>query len=70
MSRSLKSRTRKQLTSLSARKTKIEQLIEQEAGNRLPCSLTLQHLKKLRLNIKDRIASLQFWPGDQNFGRG
>lgn len=42
--------------SLIAKKEKIEAGIRREMSRRLPCSLTLSQLKKLKLGIKDRIA--------------
>ena len=64
----VKAKARKQLSVLAAPKTKIEGMIEQELRKRMPCSLTLQHLKKLRLRIKDHTMALRFWLDDRNFG--
>lgn len=43
---------------LMAKKEKIEHRIRLEMSKRLPCSLTLSKLKKLKLAIKDRITVL------------
>jgi hypothetical protein len=70
MPHSLRSKTLKQLSALAARKAKIERSIEQEVKELLPCSLTLQRLKKLRLRIKDHMTALRYWLDDRNFSRG
>lgn len=70
MAHSLKSKALRQLSTLSARKAHIELSIEQEVKELLPCSLTLQRLKKLKLRIKDHMAALRYWVDDRNFSLG
>jgi len=70
MTHSLHSRALRQLSALSARKSRIDQSIEQEVKELLPCSLTLQRLKKLRLRIKDHTTALRYGLNDRNYSRG
>lgn len=70
MTYSLHSKALRQLSALSARKSRIDQSIEQEVKELLPCALTLQHLKKLRLHIKDHMTALRYGLDDRNFSRG
>jgi hypothetical protein len=70
MPHSLRTKILKQLSALSDRKARIERSIEQEVKELLPCSLTLQRLKKLRLRIKDHMTALRYWLDDRNFNRG
>ena len=67
MIKTLKAKAQKQLAMLAFRKGKIEVLIEQELRKRLPCSLTLQHLKRIRLRLKDHMTALRYWLDDRNF---
>lgn len=46
------------LMALASRKSAIEREINHELRRPLPCSITLQRLKRQRLNLKDRMTSL------------
>jgi hypothetical protein len=70
MAHSLRSKALKRLSALSARKARVERSIEQEVKELLPCSVTLQRLKKVKLRIKDHITALRCWLDDRNFNRG
>ena len=70
MNSRLKSKARGQLLALVARKSLIERSIDEEMRKRVPCSLTLQQLKRLRLRLKDHLEGLRFWLDDRNFNRG
>ncbi|MFY0611175.1 MAG: DUF465 domain-containing protein [Hyphomicrobiaceae bacterium] len=59
MTSSLRAKLQKRLGALTVRKSKIERLIQQELAKSMPCWLTLQQLKRLRLRLKDHLASLQ-----------
>ncbi|MCK5933313.1 Protein of unknown function [Fulvimarina manganoxydans] len=47
------------LTALQARKAVIEQRIEDELRRPMPCSLRLGTLKKLKLQLRDQMQSLE-----------
>ena len=47
------------LDALMRRKVDLDVLISKEMRRSLPCSITLQHLKKLKLRVKDRIGEMQ-----------
>jgi hypothetical protein len=70
MAERLRSKVQKRLDSLSERKSRIERMIQQELGRSMPCWLTLQQLKRLRLRVKDHMASLRFGMADHSFGKG
>ena len=47
------------LTALQARKAVIEQRIEDELRRPMPCNLRLGTLKKLKLQLRDQMQSLE-----------
>lgn len=47
------------IAALKSRKEQVQMQINSEMKSRMPCSVTLARLKKMKLWTKDRIASLQ-----------
>ena len=61
MKASIERKLPQHLSALSVYKTSLERRIAEEMKKRLPCTLTLQRLKKQRLDTKDRMAELHRW---------
>ena len=58
MDYAIERRAVERVAALSRRKEDLETLIREELKRRIPCSFTLQRLKKMKLSVKDRIAEL------------
>ncbi len=59
MNYQLGSKYSRAIAALMSRKEQIQMQINTEMKSRIPCSVTLARLKKVKLWTKDRIASLQ-----------
>ncbi len=59
MKAQLGSKYSRAIAALKSRKEQIQTQINSEMKSRMPCSVTLARLKKVKLWTKDRIASLQ-----------
>ena len=59
MRESMKTKLPRHMSALSVHKEFLERRITQEMKKRIPCALTLQRLKRLRLATKDRMEEVR-----------